>query len=101
MDEGAEVVNAQFGIGDTVRVRRAYPPGHVRAPYFTRGKTGVVDAIAGAYRNPEELAYGFDGLPRKNLYRVRFRQTEVWPDYKGPTDDTVDVDIYEHWLQPA
>lgn len=87
--------------GDRVRVIRTNPPGHRRTPYYIRGKTGVIERVCGAFPNPEELAYGFDGLPRKNLYRVRFRQTEVWPDYKGPTDDTVDVDIYEHWLQPA
>jgi Nitrile hydratase beta subunit, C-terminal len=94
-------MNAQFGIGDTVRVRQAYPPGHVRAPYFTRGKTGIVDTIAGAYRNPEELAYGrYEGkaLP---LYRVLFRQTDLWPDYDGPAADTTIVDVYENWLEPV
>jgi len=29
---------------------------------------------------------------------VRFRQGEVWPDYAGPPQDTVDIEIYEHWL---
>ena len=32
----------RFAEGDRVRVRRAYPPGHVRTPYFIRGKTGEV-----------------------------------------------------------
>ena len=90
-----------FAIGQRVRVRRAYPPGHVRAPYFTRGKTGVVDAVAGDYHNPEDLAYGrYDGavLP---LYRVLFRQTDLWPGYDGPAGDTAIVDVYENWLEPA
>ena len=94
-------MSEQFKIGDTVRVRRAFPPGHVRAPYFTRGKTGVVDAVAGAYRNPEELAYGvYDGkaLP---LYRVLFRQKDLWADYDGPAADTTIVDVYENWLESA
>lgn len=94
-------MNAQFKVGDSVRVRRAFPPGHVRAPYFSRGKTGVVDEVAGAYRNPEELAYGqYDGdaLP---LYRVLFRQSDLWPDYDGPAGDTTIIDIYENWLEPA
>jgi hypothetical protein len=25
----------------------------------------------------------------------------VWPDYDGPAADTLDIDIYEHWLQPT
>lgn len=91
----------RYSVGQHVRVRRAYPPGHVRTPYFARGKTGVVDAIAGTYHNPEELAYGaYDGalLP---LYRVRFQQTDLWPDYDGPPGDTAIIDIYENWLEPA
>ena len=90
-----------FSPGDRVRVIRTHPPGHRRTPYYIRGKTGEIERVCGEFRNPEELAYGFDGLPKKTLYRVRFRQKEVWPDYKGPETDTVDVDIFEHWLRPA
>jgi nitrile hydratase len=82
-------------------VRRAYPPGHVRTPYYIRGKTGVVERVCGCFANPEELAYGRNGLPVRPLYRVRFAQDRVWPDYAGGTGDTVDIEIYEHWLEPA
>lgn len=91
----------RFKPGDAVRVRAACPPGHVRTPYFIRGKRGEVAEVAGRYPNPEELAYGRDGTPARALYRVRFPQTEVWPDYRGPARDTAVVDIYEHWLEPA
>jgi nitrile hydratase len=37
-------------------------------------------------------------LPKKALYEVRFRQADLWPDYKGGASDTLDMDIYEHWL---
>jgi hypothetical protein len=90
-----------FAIGQTVRVRRAYPPGHVRTPHFVRGKTGVIESIAGTYANPEELAYGRDGRPERALYRVRFRQPELWPGYAGPAEDSAVVDLFEHWLEPA
>jgi nitrile hydratase len=94
-------VNALFTPGDRVRVRAAYPPGHVRTPFYIRGKTGVVERVLGAYRNPEELAYGRGGEPALPLYRVRFMQREVWPDYAGRPDDVVEVEIYQHWLEPA
>ena len=94
-------MKARFAVGDTVRVRRAYPPGHVRTPYFIRGRSGVVDAIAGAYPNPEELAYGRYDAAALPLYRVRFNQADLWPNYDGPVGDTAIVDIYEHWLEPA
>lgn len=94
-------MSAKFAPGDSVRVRTAYPPGHVRAPYFIRGRTGVVDRIWGEYRNPEELAYGNYEARELPLYCVRFRQTDLWPGYDGPAVDTTDVDIYENWLEPA
>ena len=90
-----------FRAGDRVRVRTAFPHGHCRTPYYCRGKTGVVERICGEFRTPEALAYGRDGLPKAPLYRVRFPQAEMWPDYAGTKDDTVDIEIYEHWLEPA
>ena len=87
-----------FTIGDQVCVRKAFPPGHVRTPYYIRGHAGIIDSIAGHFADPEELAYGRDGLPKKTLYRVRFQQTELWPDYQGPAGDTTVVDVFEHWL---
>ena len=94
-------MSVSFVAGDVVRVARVHPPGHRRTPYYIRGKQGVIERVCGEFPNPEELGYGFDGLPRKRLYRVRFRQADIWERYNGSRDDTVDVDIYEHWLTPA
>lgn len=93
--------DARFRPGDAVRVRRAYPPGHVRAPFFCRGKQGVVAELVGAFANPEELAYGRDGRPALPLYRVLFRQAELWDGYDGPSQDTAVIDVYENWLEAA
>jgi len=92
---------SRYRVGDSVTVRRAFPPGHVRTPGFVRGKDGVIAEIAGAYPNPEELAYGRPGTPMITLYRVRFRQRDLWNDYDGPELDTAVVDVFEHWLEPA
>lgn len=89
-----------FQTGETVRVRDDYPPGHIRTPVYIRGKQGVVTRSFGAFENPELTAYELDG-PRQVLYEVRFRQADIWPDYDGGTSDTVDVDIYDHWLEKA
>ena len=91
----------RFKVGDPVVIRRAFPPGHRRTPYYIRGKRGVIERICGVFPNPEELAYGFDGKPAKALYRVRFEQKHVWPDYKGPARDIIEMEIFEHWLVPA
>jgi nitrile hydratase len=94
-------MSERFAVGARVHVRRIHPPGHVRTPHYLRGRDGVVEQVAGRYANPEELAYGRDGLPREALYRVRFTQAELWPDYAGAAGDTLVADIYEHWLEPA
>jgi nitrile hydratase len=88
-----------FTSGDRVRVRKVDAPGHIRTPHYIRGKSGVVERFVGYFRNPEELAYGRSGEPKCALYRVRFEQKHVWPDYDGAAADTVDIDIYEHWLK--
>lgn len=92
---------ARFAPGDKVLVRKAYPPGHVRTPWYIRGKSGVIERICGEFGNPEELAYGRDGTPKQTLYRVRFVQNEVWDGYAENPKDTVDIEIYEHWLEPV
>ncbi len=94
-------MTAQFSPGDRVSVLTRDVRGHYRTPYYIRGKTGVIERICGEFRNPEDLAYGRSGLPSRPLYRVRFHQRDVWPDYRGDAADTVDVEIYEHWLASA
>ena len=89
----------KFEPGARVRVRQADPEGHVRTPAYIRGKSGVIERVCGAFANPEELAYGRPGLPRQPLYRVRFLQREVWPDYQGHPDDSLDIEIFQHWLE--
>jgi nitrile hydratase len=89
----------RFRAGDAVRVLASEGAGHVRTPAYIRGKPGVVERFCGFFRNPEELAYAREGLPRRALYRVRFRMTDVWTDYAGPTSDSLDVEIFEHWLE--
>src|SRR5215469_1530092 len=63
----SEVANAKFAPGDCVRIANANPPGHRRVPTYARGRVGTIERICGAFPNPEELAYGFDGLPKRPL----------------------------------
>jgi nitrile hydratase len=91
---------SRFAPGDRVRVGARPVVGHCRTPWYLRGKTGVVAAIQGTFRNPELLAYHLPGLPRRTLYRVRFKQGDIWGRYAGPIGDNLEADIYEHWLEP-
>lgn len=97
----ASAAGSEFAPGDRVVVRRAWPPGHVRTPAYIRGLTGVIERSLGAFPNPEELAFRRSGLPAPMLYRVRFCQKDIWPDYTGGETDTIELEIYRSWLEPA
>lgn len=94
-------VEAAYKPGDRVRVLKAAPLGHVRTPWYIRGHTGTIERLCGAFGNPEELAYARSGEPRQPLYRVRFVQKDVWPEYAGREDDVIEIEIYQHWLEKA
>lgn len=90
---------ARLPVAEFVRVKSMMPPGHVRTPAYLRGKRGMVERRLGPFHNPEALAYGNPSVP-STLYRVRFTMAEVWgPDAENP-DDTLDAEIYAHWLMP-
>ena len=46
-------------------------------------------------------SFSLTGLtgPKEELYEVRFLQRDLWDDYAGPDKDTVDLDLYRHWLE--
>ena len=98
---GAAHALVLFAPGEEVRVRVAFPPGHVRTPYYCRGKTGFIERLCGAFANPEELAYNRSGLPAQPLYRVRFAARDLWAGYAGAAGDVVEIEIFQHWLEAA
>jgi nitrile hydratase subunit beta len=96
-----EAVEPRFNVGEVVRVREMFSPGHIRTPWYVRGQRGTIERLCGVFGNPEELAYARPGTPRQPLYRVRFRQKDLWPDYAGGNNDTIEIEIYQHWLVAA
>ena len=86
--------------GQRVRVRAWVPPGHVRTPWYLRGKTGVIERRLGAFPNPEALAYRQPAAPVP-LLRVRFTMAEIWGASAERPDDTLDAEIFAHWLEDA
>ncbi len=90
-----------FAEGSLVRVLDRHVAGHMRTPHYVRGRQGRVIRCHGRFPDPEARAYGKDGLPKKALYMVRFRQRDLWPQYQGNAGDSLELDIFEHWLEPA
>lgn len=87
-------------MAEQVRVRTIMPPGHVRTPSYLRGKIGEIERTLGQFSNPEQLAYN-NPAQRRTLHRVRFTMAEVWGNSCENPNDTLDAEIYEHWLEPA
>jgi nitrile hydratase len=94
-------VTARFKSGQRVRIAARPCAAHHRTPAYAKGRTGVVERLCGAFGQPETLATGGDGKPLQALYRVRLSQADLWPGYRGPVGDTLEIEIYEHWLEPA
>ena len=92
----------RFAPGERVRVRDDWPeqrgPCHIRTPHYLRGREGRVEAVLGAFPNPEDLAFARPAS-RRVLYHVLFEQPPIWQE--GEVGDTVLVEIFEHWLEPA
>ncbi len=86
-------------MAETVRVRSDMPPGHIRTPAYLRGKCGVIERTLGPFPNPEQLAYRHAG-DRLPLHRVRFTMAQVWGAQAENPDDTIEAEIYAHWLEP-
>lgn len=91
----------RFSPGDRVHIEDLGKPGHIRIPWYVRHKDGAIERYCGAYLNPEDLAYARRDQPAVDLYRVRLRQIDLWPDYAGPAGDTLEIEVYDHWLSPA
>jgi hypothetical protein len=91
----------RFGIGDVLRVDDRRSIGHCRTPVYVRGKTGEVTEIQGLFHDPATLAYNRPGLPMRYWYKLRFRQTDLWPGYKGDPGDHLELDVQEDWLEKA
>lgn len=89
---------ARRKVVEQVRVKSMMPPGHVRTPAYLRGKVGVIERELGPFANPEKLAYDLHAEPRM-LFRVRFTMEEVWGARAENPTDTLDAEIYAHWLE--
>lgn len=90
-------VAARFRVGDSVRVLNRHPRTHTRMPRYTRGRRGVVIADHGVMVFPDTHAMDLGQKPQ-HCYGVRFTAAELW-GREGP--DTVHVDLWDDYLEPA
>ena len=82
-----------------MRTLNLHPTGHTRLPRYARGRTGVIEAVHGAFVFPDSSAHGAGEDPHW-CYGVVFSGTELWGAGADPTL-SVCVDCWEPYLEPA
>lgn len=93
---------SRYEIGDQVTVRRETSLFHTRTQAYTRGHTGTIVEHRPSWIIPEDEAFErMENGRTEPFYVVRFRQDELWPDYTGFSDDTLESEFSERWLEPA
>ncbi|MFT5115750.1 MAG: hypothetical protein ACI8P9_005103 [Parasphingorhabdus sp.] len=91
----------KFHPGDSVKVEKIDSEGHVRTPGYIQGKCGVIERFCGYFPNPEQRSIGLNGLPEVPLYRVRFSGAQLFAEKWNEVADSIDVEVFEHWLREA
>jgi len=91
---------ALFKEGEKVRVSEKFPIGHYRVPTYLRGKTVTVAKNLGRHINPEEEAFGKNAGNELWYYQVIIAQKDLWKEYLGSKDDTLEIEVFENWLEP-
>jgi nitrile hydratase subunit beta len=89
----------RFQPGERVRTRNLNPTGHTRLPRYARSRLGVVERLHGAHVFPDSNARGGGEAPH-HLYTVRFSARELWGT-EAPERDSVSLDLWEPYLEPA
>ncbi len=91
----------KFSLDDKIVISKRGSLGHCRTPAYIRGKLGRIERYCGSFRNPEQLAENVKDAEIIPLYRCVFNQHDIWQNYKGPLTDTLELEIYEHWIEQA
>lgn len=89
-----------FQVGDRVRARNLHPKGHIRLPGYAKSKSGVIERHLGAFAHARDRAHGMRNVS-EHLYAVRFDAAELWGPDAESANDSVNLDLYEDYLQAA
>jgi nitrile hydratase subunit beta len=91
-----------FAAGDLIRVAARFPIGHYRVPNYVRGKMGTIEQVIEPRAvNNEEEGFGRNAGSSRHYYRIAIPLTSLWPDYAGPTQDGLRIEVFETWLERA
>ena len=91
----------KFRVGDEVVVKDLPILLYTRTQEYVRGAKGEIAVVT--YESPAAEDESWAGPDQKPewFYIVRFNLSELWHGYTGPTNDTLQTEIPERWLEPA
>ena len=89
----------RFAPGDRVWVKNDHPRHHTRSTRYCRGRPGEVITDHGVFVFPDTNSENKGENP-EHCYTVRFGAVELWGE-AGTAGDTVCVDLWESYLEPA
>jgi thiocyanate hydrolase subunit alpha/thiocyanate hydrolase subunit beta len=92
---------ARFAVGDAVLVRDLPTLFYTRTQEYLRGKPGAVVKVSYESPAPEDEAFDREDQKPEWFYIVRFKMTDLWEQYQGGPNDTLQAEISERWLQPS
>lgn len=90
---------AKFKVGDKVKVRELPAMFYTRTPEYCRGAQGTIAEVTYESPAPEDEAWDREDAKAEWFYIVRFNQAELWDNYTGPPNDTLQTEIPERWLE--
>lgn len=91
----------KFNVGDQVRVKDLPDIFYTRCQVYTRGAPAIVAEVV--YESPAPEDEAWDNTHKVEwFYSVVFRQKDLWPEYPDAfSNDTVETELPEFWLEPA
>jgi len=99
LPEARPAATPRFAVGSAVVVRNDHPRGHTRCPRYVRGRRGTVVRVDGVFPLPDVAAHSEQRCDEP-AYGVRFAARELWGD-DAPANDSIHVDLWEHYLEPV
>ncbi|OZC58678.1 nitrile hydratase subunit beta [Rhodococcus sp. 06-621-2] len=92
--------SATFEVGQRVRVRDEYVPGHIRMPAYCRGRVETIShRTTEKWPFPDSIGHGRDDAGAEPTYHVKFDAEEL---FGQDTDGgSVVVDLFQGYLEPA
>lgn len=91
----------KFKVGDKVRIKNLPDIFYTRCQMYTRGSVATVVRLV--YESPPAEDEAWDNTENVEwFYSLVFQQKDLWPEYSDSfSNDTLETELSERWLEPA